>query len=401
MSLQSLTTIKRAPLAVILGEIGSENKQASSSAGLSLVDKAKSYGISVKDYLDLAVDVRASEGEDKGKYLKNANERMSGYEAALADLNLPVQNNFKQGIVLQAAADSFSARPGSRALFPEVIDSMMQWSTKQDQFESTEGLVSQTRTVTGNEVITQAIFDDQGQLNTSPIAELANIPVQTITSSDRSVKFFKHGSAIRTSYEFERRVSLDVLTPYANRVARNLELSKVAQATRLLIEGDGVHSAATPFAASALKNWDITGSKSLKDNYVGLADFLARRAKAGNPVDTIIGNYDMWLELFLMFLPTKTTNSDAAELQGRGMPRVGLQLDFLQGVNFKISSSMPAGQLMCYSVGDTLEELIENGSVLSESETAIKNQSITYIKTMNMGYRLVYGDTRTLLDLTA
>lgn len=397
-----LTNIKRAPLDVVLAGLVDDNHESSKSAGLRLCQEAKQYNINVRDYLNLAIDVPGSNDPKNGRDFRLANNGyMSGYEAALSHLDLPFKNDFKQGIVLQAAADSFSARPGTRVLFPEVIDDMMQWTTRLDQFETTEPMVAQTRTIVGNELITEAIFDDQGQLNTSPIAELANIPVQTIKSTDRSVKFFKHGSAIRTSYEFERRASLDVLTPYANRVARNLELNKVRQATNLLINGDGVHVAAPVVPASNYKNWDISGGKSFKDNYVALADFLAQRARSGVPVDTLVGNYSMWLELFLMFTPVTGNNSVAEHLQDKGAPRVNLKLDFLQGVNFHVSSSMPDGKLMAFSKSDTLEELVEAGSVISESEQAIKNQSITYVKTMNTGYRLVYGDTRTIFDTTA
>lgn len=403
MQTANLSQIKRAPLNVVLAGINSEHSDESIRAGVRLVQAAKQYGINVRDYLNLAVDVNASNDPQNGKNFRLANgQNMTGYQAAIMDLNLPFKNAFEQGITLQAAADTFSARPGSRALFPEVIDDMLQWNTRQDMFESTAPMVAQTRTITGNELITQAIFDDQGQLNTSPIAELANIPMQTIKSSDKSVKFFKHGSGIRTSYEFERRVSLDILTPYAARIARNKEISKVKMATSLLINGDGVHEAAEVLAASSFKNWDVSGDKSLKDNYVALADFLAQRARKGVPVDTIVGNYDMWLELFLMFLPTQPNGKSTSEiLQENGGPRVALAMDFLNGVNFHISRSAPSGKLICYSKADTLEELIEAGSVLSESETAIKNQSITYVKTENSGYRLVYGDTRVIFDTEA
>lgn len=397
----NLSQIKRAPLKDVLAGIDSEHSDDSIRAGVKLVQAAKQYGINVRDYLNLAVDVRASNDEKAGKNFRLDNGNfMTGYQAAIVELNLPFKNAFEQGITLQAAADTFSARPGSRALFPEVIDDMLQWNTRQDMYESTAPMVAQTRTITGNELITTAIFDDQGQLNTSPIAELANIPMQTIKSSDKSVKFFKHGSGIRTSYEFERRVSLDILTPYAARIARNKEISKVKMATSLLINGDGVHEAAEVVAASTYKDWDA--AKGLKGNYVALADFLAQRARKGVPVDTIVGNYDMWLELFLMFLPTQPNGKSTSEiLQENGGPRVALAMDFLSGVNFHISSSAPAGKLICYSKADTLEELIEAGSVLSESETAIKNQSITYVKTENSGYRLVYGDTRVIFDTKA
>ena len=401
MQAANLSQIKRAPLKDVLAGIDSEHSDDSIRAGVKLVQAAKQYGINVRDYLNLAVDVRASNDEKAGKNFRLDNGNfMTGYQAAIVELNLPFKNAFEQGITLQAAADTFSARPGSRALFPEVIDDMLQWNTRQDMYESTAPMVAQTRTITGNELITTAIFDDQGQLNTSPIAELANIPMQTIKSSDKSVKFFKHGSGIRTSYEFERRVSLDILTPYAARIARNKEISKVKMATSLLINGDGVHEAAEVVPASNYKDWDA--AKGLKGNYVALADFLAQRARKGVPVDTIVGNYDMWLELFLMFLPTQPNGKSTSEiLQENGGPRVALAMDFLSGVNFHISSSAPTGKLICYSKADTLEELIEAGSVLSESETAIKNQSITYVKTENSGYRLVYGDTRVIFDTTA
>ena len=400
MQAANLSQIKRAPLNVVLAGINSEHSDESIRAGVKLVQAAKQYGINVRDYLNLAVDVRASNDAESGKNFRLDNGNfITVYQAAIVELNLPFKNAFEQGITLQAAADTFSARPGSRALFPEVIDDMLQWNTRQDMFESTAPMVAQTRTITGHELITTAIFDDQGQLNTSPIAELANIPMQTIKSSEKSVKFFKHGSGIRTSYEFERRVSLDILTPYAARIARNKEISKVKMATSLLINGDGVHEAAEVVAASAYKDWDA--AKGLKGNYVALADFLAQRARKGVPVDTIVGNYDMWLELFLMFLPTQPNGKSTSEiLQENGGPRVALAMDFLSGVNFHISSSAPTGKLICYSKADTLEELIEAGSVLSESETAIKNQSITYVKTENSGYRLVYGDTRVIFDTT-
>ena len=401
MQAANLSQIKRAPLNVVLAGINSEHSDESIRAGVKLVQAAKQYGINVRDYLNLAVDVNASNDPTNGKNFRLANGNlMTGYQAAIMDLNLPFKNAFEQGITLQAAADTFSARPGSRALFPEVIDDMLQWNTRQDMFESTAPMVAQTRTITGHELITTAILDDQGQLNTSPIAELANIPMQTIKSSEKSVKFFKHGSGIRTSYEFERRVSLDILTPYAACIARNKEISKVKMATSLLINGDGVHEAAEVVPASNYKDWDA--AKGLKGNYVALADFLAQRARKGVPVDTIVGNYDMWLELFLMFLPTQPNGKSTSEiLQENGGPRVALAMDFLNGVNFHISSSAPAGKLICYSKADTLEELIEAGSVLSESETAIKNQSITYVKTENSGYRLVYGDTRVIFDTEA
>ncbi len=401
--LKPLSDIQRRPLDVVLGGIAANDEHTSASAGIRLVKEAGEYGLNVRDYLTLAVDVPGSTRELAGgrhvnPYMVGEGQFMSGYEAALKHLNLPVRNDFKAGVVLQAAADSFHFKPGTRALFPEVVDDMLQWATKQDAIETIDKLVAQSRTIKGNELITRAIFDDTGNRNTFTIAEFANIPVQTIQQTDKAVSFAKHGSGIRTSYEFQRRVSLDVLTPYATRIQRQLEISKVAAATHMLVNGDGVHSAA-PVQAITTYGADLSGGKSLKDNYKALMAFLVKRAASLTPVDTLVGNLDMYLELFLMFQPTVSVQSLAEALQAKGAPRVGLTLPVMQDVNFVLSSAMPANMLLCYSKGDTLEELKEAGGAVSESETAIKNQSITYVKTETTGYRLVYGDTRTVLNV--
>jgi hypothetical protein len=402
---KNLTEIKKRPLDIVLLGMKDKDAAVSAAAGSRLCNEASEYGLGLRDYLTLAVDVQAS-GGGCGENAKNhpfylgEGQFMSGYEATLAELNLPFKNDFKQGVLLQAASDTFQYNPGSRALFPEVVDDMLQWQNKMDQFESTKGLVAQTRTISGPQLITRAIFDDKDdERHSGPVAEMSNIPVTTLTDSEHSVKFFKFGSAIRTSYEFSRRVTLDVLTPYAFRVDRQTELDKVAAATKLLVNGDAVFGAADVVTLGAY-GADFTLSKTLKNNYVALMKLLVARARKGIPIDTLVGNLDMYLELFLMFEPTTSGVSVAEHLQKHGAPQVRLGLDLLKGVNFELSSSMTAGFLMAYSRGDTLEELTEANSQIQESEKAIRNQSVTYVKTINQGYRLIFGDTRTLIDCT-
>jgi hypothetical protein len=62
---------------------------------------------------------------------------------------------------------------------------------------------------------------------------------------------------------------------------------------------------------------------------------------------------------------------------------------------------MPDNQIMGITKSETLEELIEAGSQISENERSITNQSLTYVRTENTGYKLIYGDTREIIDLTA
>ena len=70
-------------------------------------------------------------------------------------------------------------------------------------------------------------------------------------------------------------------------------------------------------------------------------------------------------------------------------------------VNFAISSTAPENQIIGITKGETIEELIEAGSLISEAERAPLNQSITYLKTETSGYRLAYSDTRSIYNYAA
>jgi hypothetical protein len=145
----------RQPAEVVLLGIKPEDKNASTSlrAGENLVRLAKESGLSIDNYLRLAVDPNAGQFKDS---------KMDGYECALAYLDLPVRDDFSSGVLLQAAAETFNTFPGSRALFPPVIDNILQWKYRQDQIENVGAIVSQSRTISGNEMISYVVDDKAG-----------------------------------------------------------------------------------------------------------------------------------------------------------------------------------------------------------------------------------------------
>lgn len=395
--MKDLIDLPRRPVEEVIAGLQADTRGASTEAGSALVAQAKDYGLGVRDFLTLAVDTRA------GEYAEQAhNAQLNGYELAVAALGLPARNDFNEGVLLQASSESFQKYPGTRALFPEVIDDMLRWKDRQDTLETVTPLLAQTRTITGTELLSTVVEDDSADRGTQTVPELSNIPVRTIRTSQQSVAMYKHGSAYRTSYEFNRRASLDLLTPYATRVARELEISKVKAATAVLINGDGLNAAATTETITS-HGGDLSGGKTLQHNYKALAKFLMKMSKDGVPADVIVGNYDMFVELLFMFMPNLASDkNEARELAMAGAPGVNLQLPIMNNaVQFVLSSGMPAGKLMAFNRGETLEELVEAGSIISESENAIKNQSITYVRTETSGFRLAFGDTRRILNTAA
>lgn len=392
MSTRPLSQVRRRPIQEI-ANLRSDSSHESVEAARRLIGEAREFGLNVRDYLELAIDVPGSENAER---FRDQSGFLNGYEATLAMLGLPIADDFQRGIVLDAASDTFQTYPGTRALFPAVVDDLVQYRYRQDQLETTSALVSQSRTISGIELLTTIVDDEEDNYQVvRAVAEFGRVPVKTIRTTEQSVKFYKHGGGYRISYEFQRRARLDMLTPFQNRMARETERSKVWTATGLLINGDGVNPAASVVNQSSL---DATATAG-KISYKGLLKWFIERAKAGTPVDTVVGNWDAYLEWLLLFAIPTTANSktDAEQLAATGFQIGGVPI--LTGVvNFALSSATPAGQLIGYSKGDTLEELIEAGSNIDESERAIQNQSITYVKTENTGYKLAFPDTREIYD---
>lgn len=398
---KSLSEIKPINLDELVTKLKASDSEDSKRAGVALARAADLYGVSIKDYLKLAV---AKEAGPNG---------LNGYEQALFKLNLPVRDSYEDGVYLQAASDTFQMHPGTRALFPEVIDDVLRFAARQDQVEKVQPLLANSRVINGVEMLSTVVDNDllDGENDTFQVPELGRIPVRTIRTSEHAVKIWKHGSALRTSYEFARRASIELMIPHANRIARELERSKLAAATRILVNGDGAYGAATTVDQSDFNTPTGFIAVNGKINWPHFLYWLVQRAKAGVPIDTVALNWDgmfQWMMLFgahqTMGSPTTVAVQPAIE----NLRKVGVDLatasqvvNLLTAITPVLAPSLDAGQILGFTKGDTLEELREAGSDIQETERAILNQSITMTKTENTGYRLVYGDTREIYKFNA
>lgn len=375
--------------------LATDSNHESTDNGLKLVREAQSYGLSMRDYLTLAV--APDKSENRALYAG-----LNGYEATKLALNLPHANDFERGVFLQAASNTFQTYAGTRALFPEIVDDMLKAKTRLEVAENIASIVSQSRTIDGSEMITTYMEDDADQRKTYTVSELGRVPMRSVRTSQNTVGLGKRGSGIEISYEFARRASLDILTPFAARILRDAELSKVSAATNILINGDGVNAAAavinfSTFAGSVQTEISAT-------NYKALSKFLMKRAKDGFPVDTLVCNYDMYVDLMFLYAPTISGNGSVPMAMGEmGAPVINTRMNALNGLNLNISlsSAVPAGKIICMAKNECIEELIEANSNISESERSIIDQSIKYVKTETTGYKLAIPEARVVLNVLA
>jgi hypothetical protein len=277
---------------------------------------------------------------------------------------------------------------------------MLQWSYRQSQYENTAAFVSQSRTINGTELLSTVVNDQATDYQSmTPVAELGRVRIKTITASEKSVKFYKHGFGYEMSYEFNRRAKLDFLTPYLARALREVEMSKVGVATTTLINGDGVAAAANEVDQSSFNGGPIGTATNGTLSWKHLLAWLVARAQAGYPVDTVVGNWNAYIQwLFLFSVPTTAAiTTDANQIASAGFSLGGVPL--LGGkVNFALSSTAPANKLIGLTKAEAIEELKEANSLVTESEKAIKNQAITYVRTENTGYRIIFPSSREIFD---
>lgn len=390
-SLIELSKNKRSltSLSGLLGDVAESQRTAE-----ILLAEVKEYGISLQNFFRLAIDMS---DEAAAEYRAAG---MDGYEAVLAYLHLPVKNDLSNGIMLAQAGDTFKSYPGTRILFQPVIDEVLRFSTRQDQIERIDAIVGSSRTVSGIEMVSIVAKSDEDAEGTWTIAEGANIPVRKIKTTEQAVKWWKHGSGYEFTYEFDRRASIDILTPYAARIARRLELSKVRAATSILINGDGVHGAApVVYQEDLMKESDASAENTPnKIDYAAFLKWLLSMAKKGTAIDTVLGNYDTYLMWMMLFTPTMSGNRSAAEaVAAAGGPSLSASIPGLfVPVKFAVSSAMPDKQLLGFIKAETLQELIEEGSQISESERYIRSQRVIFVKTETTGYKLIFGDTRSI-----
>lgn len=394
--MKNLSEIKRGSLDLkaITGEIKSVDRNSSRLAAMKLAHDAADYGLPIREFLQLAVT--PSDGLD-------------GYELMLAELNLPVRQDLSKGITLQAAADTFQTFAGARALFPAFMDDVVRFASRQDSFEQVSQILAGSHTVAGtNEVIMTVIDDDSAQRGSFLVPEGGKIPVRSIRASERTVKFWKHGSGLRFTYEFARRSAIEMMIPFAARVQRELELSKMLVATALIQNGDGVAPAATSVNQSSYDATTGVTSVNGTITWENLLYWLVQRAKAGTPVDTVMMNWDGWFKWNMLFAaPTVSASNKnfgpraAENLSAAGANLIQQAVALNLNVTPVLSSGVSANTLIGITKGETLEELVEANANIQETEQMVSNQTVTMYKTENTGYRLPFTDTRSIYNFGA
>lgn len=354
-------------------------------AAKALLNEVKRYGtaITVGDYINLSV---------------RRDSTFSGLELVLNELGIPTRESYEDHVVIEAANDVFDTYPGTRALFPEVINDTITWVYRQPLQNTVADILAGSRGISGNEMISTEVEDDSAELESYIVPERGRIPITSIKTTQNAVKIWKLGHGIGWTYEFARRARLDLIAPFVGRIQRRLEEAKMAAALSLIINGDTVRSAATEVNQD---DYDATVGVTSTDGKIHWECFLywlVQRAKAGTPVDTVIGNWDaafQWHRLWSVNSATGAPDAQNMAMVAERFNVPGLKLPIPQ---FVTAPTAPPNKLIGILRPETLEEVRENGSDIEERQRYIETQEEAVFSTTNVGYRIIWGDTRQVYD---
>ena len=381
---------------MVLAKLRDGTVEEQQAHAVSLLRDAQESGLSLSALLDRHVDPchKDAGGQFNGLQL-------SGHQAIFALNGTPLNKSSEEASARLSATGDMFTTGGMKVLLPLLIDNLTREVQSAPLLERVEDLVANTRQTAGNEMITEIILDKDTDDSYSSfrISEGGKIPVRKLKATNMGVKFYKIGSGIEMTYEVARRVGPQAMILMANRQAFERTQTEARLAVQTLLEGDSVHPAAP---VVALQTIDGKATGKLRDRAEGFLKWLMAAAKAGRPIDTLVVSHSTWFELTALFPIQNTAN----------VPSVGLGVGNTFGANFTVANGMSMGftivlssemeenRILGYRKPETMERLIETGSQISESETAIRNQSVLVTNTINSCYAIHYHQSREVLTWT-
>lgn len=218
--------------------------------------------------------------------------------------------------------------------------------------------------------------DQTGErLRYSRVAERAELPVYVIELSKQTIFVYKYGGRVNTSYEALRRMRIDKLALLLQRMAYEEQQRLLDEALEVGLNGDGNANAAldtagpAAYTAQKLDEWALD---------VAYNDQLSFNMAAANLVETKAVSalrYPGADEVLTPDMVAMYAN------QGRALP---------DGTPLKLApkTSLLAGLdvILAWDRARALEQVVENGSQIEETQRFITNQTQDWTMSINTGF---------------
>jgi len=335
---------------------------------LSMYDDAKAKGQTLTEYLNEVNNI-------------DANSDIDGFELMLKDANIEVCG---KGVAPNTNMDVFFATEQGKVLLPELTRRMFDKAMEENKYY--ENFVANR--VLANAPVVMASYVDFGDLSMKRVEELTEIPVIKFTRGDSGITLKKYGRAVEMSYEQLRYTNFDIFRTLIEAIVRATDNEKADEIVEILVKGDnGFKNAGNKAETIKAKTLD---SKVTDGNVseIALLKFLKSERNVGVYDRVLVGEESLEaLTNALYPIDAKGTSRildkafDSINLT-MGLDKGSLTIQFHEGLEDLIGGK----GILAFKKDSAINEYVEKGSLISEMDRFIRNQSRVATVSENVGF---------------
>jgi hypothetical protein len=211
---------------------------------------------------------------------------------------------FDAGLDLRSPVSAFYTRGENEYLFPALIETVLE--EVRDDSPMLNKLVAASHTVPSRDIRTiQANFNtdkNRKAVELRDVAEGAELPRVMITTSGSTIRIYKRGLAVESTYEAIRDCAINMFLITLRQAMRRVAYIQIGDAIEVLVNGDGNKNAApvspvTPAAA-------IVAPEEIVDFMLDFED-----ASEGRSPNVYLTNLTVYKQLVKMFVPNNIENA--------------------------------------------------------------------------------------------
>ena len=355
------------------------------------------------------------------------NDRLDAYQRQLRECGIRTNSFPEQGIWASEASVFFDTTEG-RALYPEFFarewrkisyanrneraillssDAIVGnwdrpyfdaagplWNNQFAPAIPLNEIVARTTPISGEDYRSLYMTYDEDELRLFRVGESAEIPLATLTSSPRSIRLKKYGRGLKATYEQMRRSRVDTLAWWIRWQAVQSEIDKLAAALAILVAGDGNSgTGATEYNLLTLDPTATAGELSV----LGWTKFRMQFAPP-YVMTTALAQIDETLQIITLNLGTANI-----PLQGYNLGGIGNSLTPINatadGIRYGWLDEAPNQKIVGFDRRAALEQVVEIGSEITETERFITNQTQVMVMTENNAFAVLDPAASKVLDL--
>lgn len=260
-----------------------------------------------------------------------------------------------------------------------------------------EQLIALTSPITGDAHRAYYLTDDPTSQRLVRVTELSEMPRTKLKGAENVTRTYVYGRVLEASYQSLRRIRLDKVRLFIQKLAVQNEIDKVAEIIDVIVNGDGnAGTAATVYNLTALDTSATAGTLTL-------AAWLAFKMKFANPYMATIALCREAAALQLMLLNTGSANIPLVMVQGTSgfgslrQINPGLQ----DGMGLGWTADAPANQIVAFDNQWSVERVVEVGSNIEEIQRWSTKQSQTLTISEGEGYAILDPQAAKVLNLAA